>query len=98
MILLPTIPYGVDSNMRELPLAIDVRQSTLNRIVTDIVASLAHQGIHKVVLFNGHGGNEFKPLVRDLQGRYGVLIVVVNFWQVRPDLLTEIFDEVISNQ
>src|SRR5690606_33172445 len=35
----------------------------------------------------------FQPLVRDIQGEFAILVVVVNFWQIRPDLITEIFDE-----
>ena len=38
------------------------------------------QGIDRLVILNAHGGNEFKPLVRDVQLEYDVTIVVVNFW------------------
>ena len=53
--------------------------------------SLQKQNIHKLVILNGHGGNEFKPLVRDLQAKTGMFIVVVNFWQLIPDVVNEIF-------
>jgi creatinine amidohydrolase len=33
---------------------------------------------------NGHGGNDFKALVRELQGRVDLLIVAVNWWQIVP--------------
>src|SRR5437763_1250104 len=36
VILLPTIPYGVDTNQMAFPLAMNVNPSTLNALITDI--------------------------------------------------------------
>jgi len=94
VILLPTIPYGVDSNQLEFPLAIHVSQNTLNVLVTDILDSLAHHEINKLVILNGHGGNEFKPLLRDLYGTTPVFVSLINWWQVGSDMTDEIFDTV----
>ena len=54
VICLPTIPYGVDCNLMEFPLTIHVKQATLDLMLTEIVASLAHHGIRKILLINGH--------------------------------------------
>ena len=35
VVLLPTIPYGTETNLRELPLALNLNPSTLNQVVTD---------------------------------------------------------------
>ncbi|NCO95527.1 MAG: creatininase [Armatimonadetes bacterium CG_4_10_14_3_um_filter_66_18] len=93
VIQLPTIPYGVDSNLLEFPLTMHVSQNTLNAMVADIADSLAQHEIHKLVLFNGHGGNEFKPLLRDLYGTTPMFLTLVNWWQVGKDVLHEIFEE-----
>ena len=69
VVLLPTIPYGTETNMRGLPLAMNVNPSTLFALVTDLVESLADSGIHKLLLLNSHGGNEMKPLLRELAGK-----------------------------
>ncbi len=45
-------------------------------------AAQQHQKIDRLLILNGHGGNEFKPLVRDLQSEFKSLIVVANFFQV----------------
>jgi len=92
VILLPTIPYGVDTNMLQFPLAISLHQSTLDQIVKDVVDSLEHHGLRKLVLLNGHGGNDFNPLMRTLYGRTPVFISLVNWWTVAADLQAEIFD------
>ncbi len=93
-VLLPTIPYGVNASTLEFPLVINLHQSTLNTIVIDILHSLEHHGIRKLILFNGHGGNDFKPLVRDLCGKTSVFIAIVNWWQVGLDQAHEIFETV----
>lgn len=94
VILLPTIPYGADSNLLEFPLTIHVNQATLDAMVTDIVQSLEHHGIHKLVLFSGHGGNDFKPLVRSLYGQSKVFSCIIEWWKVGADRATEIFTSV----
>lgn len=91
--LLPTLGYGVDANQIAYPLAIDIRQDTLNQFVRDVVDSLDCHGIHKLVIFNSHGGNSFKPLLRDLYGRTPVFISLVNWWAVIADVLPDILDE-----
>ena len=91
--LLPTIPYGVNSNTLGYPMAVHVPQSTLNVIVTDIAKSMAHHGVHKFVIFNGHGGNDFRGLVRDLFGEVDAFTCVVEWWKLSHDKLGEIFEE-----
>lgn len=94
VILLPAIPYGVDSNLLSFPMTIHVRQETLNMVVRDIALSLEKHGVYKLVLLNGHGGNNFIGLLRDLYGQTKVWIFLINWWQVGSDKLREIFEEV----
>jgi creatinine amidohydrolase len=91
VILLPTIPYGVDSNLLGFPLAIHVSQTVLDAMVTEIVASLEHHGILKVVLLNGHGGNAFKPLLRELYGQTEAWVGLVDWWRVAWDVAGDTF-------
>jgi creatinine amidohydrolase len=93
VILLPTLPYGVDSNLMEFPLAIHVGQPALDAIVTEIVRSLEHHGIRKIVLFNGHGGNSFKPLLRELYGKTQAWVGLVDWWKVAADRADDIFTQ-----
>ncbi len=93
VVLLPTIPYGTETNLREFPFAINLNPSTLNQDVTDIVESLAQNGIRKLVLLNSHGGNEFKPLLRELSGRTPVHIFLCNWYQVIGDVYSQIFSK-----
>ncbi len=91
VVLLPTIPYGTETNLRELPLAINVNPSTMNQLVTDIVESLVTSGIRKIVLLNSHGGNEFKPLLRELMGRTPAHLFLCNWYSMVRDEYHRIF-------
>jgi len=92
VVQLPAIPYGVQSNMAELPLAINIYPSTLFAFLKDIVDSLEKSGIRKLILFNSHGGNDFlKPFIREMMGRSAVFICVIDWWKVGKDVYSEIF-------
>ncbi len=92
IICLPAIPYGVDCNLMDFPLAIHVSQDTLNAMVRDVVHSLRHYGIRKILLLNGHGGNDFKPLIRQLQCETDVHLFQCDWWKVGLDQYDRIFD------
>jgi len=81
VVLLPTIPFGVNENTLGFPWTVSLRPSTLFRVVTDVVSSLAHHGVPKMLLLNGHGGNEFQPHLRELCRQTPVRIVLVNWYQ-----------------
>ena len=91
VICLPAIPYGVDCNLLGFPMAIHVSQTALDAVVRDIIASLRVHGIRKIVLLNGHGGNDFGPLIRQIQTDMDVHVFLCNWWQVGLDKYSEIF-------
>lgn len=92
-IVLPVIPFGNNEQQLDQVATISFTTTTAAAILNDIVRSLTAQGIDRLLIVNGHGGNEFKPLVRDVQNRFQAMVVVANFFQLRPDALDEIFDE-----
>jgi creatinine amidohydrolase len=92
VILLPTIPYGTVANQSECPLSINVDPSTLFAFVTDIIRSLEGHGIRKLLLFNLHGGNDFKPLLRELYGKTACHVFLTFWVNVVRDVYAEIFE------
>ena len=92
IILLPTIPYGTETNQMAFPLAMNVNPSTLFCLIGDLVDSLVHHGIHKIVLLNSHGGNDLKPLVRELYGKSPAKLFLCNWYQMLKDLPEKIFE------
>ena len=54
----PLLAYGVTPYFRDFPGTVSLRMNTYERIIGDILESLAHSGFRRVVLISGHGGNE----------------------------------------
>ena len=93
VLCLPALPYGVDCNQMAFPVAVHVSQAVLDAMVREIVTSLRAHGIRKIVLLNGHGGNDFVPLVRQIQCDLDVHVFLCNWWTVGLDRYDEIFDK-----
>ena len=91
VICLPTLPFGVDCNQMAYPFAIHVSQANLDAMLRDIVGSLLKHGIRKIVLLNGHGGNDFAPFVRQIQADMDVFVFLCDWWTVGADKYNEIF-------
>lgn len=93
VMLLPTVPYGTQTNQRGFPFAMNVNPSTLGAVIADLVESLVQQGILKIVLLNSHGGNEIKSVLRELYGKSPARLFLCNWYQVFSDVYHEIFQE-----
>lgn len=90
IVQLPVIPYGTETNLREFPLAMNLQPSTLFLVLRDLIASVEVSGIRKLVIFNSHGGNDFKPLLRELYGSTHVHLFLCNWYQMIRDVAAEI--------
>ncbi len=93
VVVLPTMPYGVNTNYFKIPgaLALSVNPTTLLAVLTDLVDSLERQGVRKLVLLNGHGGNELKPFLRQLHHRTGVFIALCDWFRMATDVYPDLF-------
>lgn len=93
VLLLPLVPFGVNTNHLQIPggLACSVTPTTLLAILSDIVEALERQGVHKLLLLNGHGGNELKPLARQLHHRTKVFLCVCDWFRMATDIYPDVF-------
>lgn len=80
MVLPPVMMGAQNPGQRELPFCLHYRQRTQQAILSDIVESLYHQGIHKLLIVNGHGGNTLKGFVRDLLVDYPSMFILISDW------------------
>lgn len=80
--VLPTVPFGVNTSQLDIPFTLSMNPSTQLALLGDLVSALAGQGVRKLVIFNGHGGNDFRPIIRELQPRTPIFLSTLNWWQV----------------
>lgn len=66
MVLPPVNMGSQNPGQRDELFCIHTRYQTQYAILCDIVESLYYQGIDKLLIVNGHGGNNFKNMIRDL--------------------------------
>lgn len=90
--VLPNIPFGVNTGQEDITLDINLYPSTQLAILNDIIEVLDRQGIYKLILLNGHGGNNFQPILRELGLKYPkMLLVTTNFFKILNK--SEFFEE-----
>jgi len=77
---LPTIPFGVNTGQSDIYLNINMNPSTQFAILNDVIEVLNHQGIYKLIIFNSHGGNDFKTALRELGLKYPKMFLSTLNW------------------
>ena len=82
-IVLPTIPFGVNTGQMDVKLCMNMNPSTQYAVLKDVVQVLDHHKIYKLVIVNAHGGNNFKQMIRELSLEFpNVFVCSLNWWQV----------------
>jgi len=82
VVVLPGVAFGVNTGQLDIPLCINMHPSTQLLVLRDVATSLAGQGIAKLVVFNGHGANDFRQMIRELQPQVAVFLCTVNWYKV----------------
>ncbi len=78
--VLPNVPFGVNCQQLDIKLTININPSTQFILLKDIVSALNGQGIKKLVILNGHGGNEFKQMIRELSADFPEMFICQIHW------------------
>jgi creatinine amidohydrolase len=91
VIVLPTIPLGVQTGQLDIPFCLNLNPSTQAAVLRDVVHSLHSQGVRRIVILNGHGGNDFRQMIRELQPQVDTFLCSVNWYQAVP--AADFFDQ-----
>lgn len=92
VVVLPTVPFGVNTGQLDVDLCLNMNPSTQLAVLKDIADVLHRQGIPKLVILNGHGGNHFKQMLRTLSVDFPKLFSCALNWYQAADA-GEYFDE-----
>lgn len=82
VIVLPVIPFGVNTGQMDIPLTINMNPSTQMALLDDVAGSLERHRIPKLVILNGHGGNDFRQMIRELQPRRALFLCTVSWYKI----------------
>ena len=85
VVVLPTIPFGVNTGQFDIKLDINMMPSTQTSVLNDITESLCRQGVYKLVVMNGHGGNNFKQIIREVGARFPNMFICYLNWYEAAD-------------
>lgn len=80
VVVLPTVPFGVNTGQLDLTLALNMNPSTQLAVLTDLARAISGQGVRKLLILNGHGGNDFRQMIRELQPQVDLFICTINWW------------------
>lgn len=80
VIVLPGIPFGVNTGQFDVKLDINMNPSTQFLVLRDVIEVLNRQGIHKLIILNSHGGNDFKTMIRELGLKFPDMFLTTCNW------------------
>ncbi|TXE09102.1 creatininase family protein [Gelidibacter salicanalis] len=82
VVVLPTVPFGVNTGQMDITMCLNMSPSTQYAVLRDLVEVLDEQNIQKLVIVNGHGGNHFKQMIRELSLEFPeVFVCALNWYQ-----------------
>lgn len=92
VIVLPTVPFGVNTGQLDVKLDLNLYPSTQSAVLNDLVEAVSRTEIRKLLVLNGHGGNDFRQIIREIGVRYpGMFICQMDWFRIMD--LGAYFDE-----
>jgi creatinine amidohydrolase len=74
-------------------LACSLTPMTLLAVISDLAESMERQGVKKMLILNGHGGNEVKPILRQLHHRARIFLCLCDWYRMATDVYPHIFEK-----
>lgn len=85
----PVLPFGGDDWFSPMIGGIALSQATLTAVIGDMVDSLHRNGLSRIIVINGHGGNvgPISEVARELYQRGQILLPSLYLWRIAYGLL-----------
>lgn len=85
--VLPALPFGLTPTFTAYPGTINLRIATYLALVGDVLDSLRDQGFRRILLVNGHGGNQpAANLAQEWVGANPDCEVLCHGWLIEPQI------------
>jgi creatinine amidohydrolase len=85
VIVLPAIPFGVNTGQLDIKLNMNMNPSTQLAILHDVIDVLNRHSIYKLIILNSHGGNDFKTMIRELGAKFPKMFISSCNWYQAVD-------------
>jgi len=85
LVVLPCIPFGVNTGQLDIRININMNPTTQYAILKDITDVLNRHRIRKFLILNGHGGNDFKQMIRELGVNFPDMFICSCNWYQAVD-------------
>jgi len=87
VLVAPPMNFGISPYFLDYPGTISLRASTFLDAVEDILRSLHHEGFHRFLILNGHGGNEAaRSRIHELSNELKKFKVAWYSWWMEPSV------------
>jgi creatinine amidohydrolase len=85
----PTLPYGVADYFERSPGGLAITPQSFQNILAELIAAIFNQGITKIVILNGHGGNAqaIHKVTSDIRATENIIIPSVYLWKIARKLM-----------
>jgi len=80
VVVLPCIPFGVNTGQLDIALDMNLNPSTQYKIIEDVVRTLVRHKVSKLIILNSHGGNDFKPMIREIGANFPDMFISSCDW------------------
>jgi creatinine amidohydrolase len=87
----PTMPFGCADYFRDVPGGMQVSASTFRAVLKDMVGAFLDHGLERLLVFNGHTGNNalIDEALRQIRRERSVIIPWINIWPLVPNTLRQ---------
>ncbi|MDQ7793992.1 MAG: creatininase family protein [bacterium] len=87
VLVLPVVPYGICGHHMDFPGTISIGEATYIQFMLDICLSVIHHGFRRLLIVNGHGGNQpaLDLVARMVVGRHPEVICAATAYYVLPE-------------
>ena len=82
VVALPALPYGTNRQTFGFPFAMNLDPTVQLAVLRNLIESLEHSGVNKLVILNSHGGNDYKPMLRELSGTTRLFVCAIDWWRM----------------
>jgi creatinine amidohydrolase/Fe(II)-dependent formamide hydrolase-like protein len=93
-LIAPTISYGITRSLVDYPGSLSASPTGFKNYVTDIFNSMAGKGMERLIILNGHGGqnDELREAAFEVFEKTGIKIAVIHWWILCADLVPIFFN------